>query len=71
MNEDYLRRRVTEQAMAGDIHSSIWPSALAQHAEQPLTGTEARVFYEGGVRHRRPEMVAWIGEPEFVHNKYL
>jgi len=71
VNEDYLRRRVTEQATAGDIRSSIWQSALAQHAEQPLTGTGARMFYEGGVRHRQPEMATWIGEPEFVHNEYL
>lgn len=71
VNEDYLRKRVTEQATAGDIRQSIWAAALEQHAEQPLTGSGARMFYEGGVRHRQPEMSAWIGEPEFVHNEYL
>lgn len=71
VNEDYLRRRVTEQATTGDIRSSIWASALAQHAEQPVIGTGARMFYEGGVHHRQPEMASWIGEPEFVHNEYL
>ena len=71
VNEDYLRRRASQQMATADVRLPIWQAALAQHAEQPLTGVGARQFYEGGIRHRPTSLPAWLGEPEFVHNEYL
>ncbi len=71
VNEDYLRRRASQQQASADVRLPIWHAALAQHAEQPLTGTGARMFYEGGIKHRQADLPAWLGEPEFVHNEYL
>lgn len=71
VNENYLRKRVVDQSASQDVRADIWKAALMQHTEQPLIGTGARSFYEGGVRHRQPGVEAWVGEPEFVHNEYL
>lgn len=71
VNEDYLRRRASQQVASADVRLPIWQAALAQHAEQPLTGAGARQFYEGGIRHRPTSLPSWLGEPEFVHNEYL
>ncbi|MDH4476708.1 MAG: O-antigen ligase family protein [Verrucomicrobiaceae bacterium] len=71
VNEDYLRKRVVDQSASQDVRADIWKAALMQHGEQPLIGTGARSFYDGGVRYRQPGVAAWIGEPEFVHNEYL
>lgn len=71
VNEDYLRKRMVDQGASKDVRADIWKAALAQHGEQPMLGTGARSFYEGGVRYRQSGVEAWIGEPEFVHNEYL
>lgn len=71
VNEDYLRRRASQHEATADVRVPIWRAALAQHAEQPVTGAGARQFYEGGVKHRQPELPSWLGEPEFAHNEYL
>ncbi len=71
VNEDYLRRRIANQESTEDVRFSIWRAALVQHAEQPWVGTGARMFYDGDIRYRQPELPTWIGEAEFVHNEYL
>lgn len=71
VNEDYLRRRASQQEVSADVRLPVWQAALAQHAAQPWIGAGARMFYEGGVRHRQPGLPAWVGEAEFVHNEYL
>lgn len=71
VNEDYLRRRAEAQEATEDVRFSIWRSALVQHREQPLIGAGARMFYDGDIRYRQPELPTWIGEAEFVHNEYL
>ena len=71
VNEDYLRRRSAEQSGVQDARFPIWKAALAQHADQPWTGVGARMFYEGSVRHRQPDLPRWLGEAEFAHNEYL
>jgi O-antigen ligase len=71
VNESYLRRRISEQDSGADVRLSIWRAALTQHAEQPWVGAGARMFYDGGVRYRQPEMPSWLGEAEFAHNEYV
>ncbi len=71
VNEDYLRRRATQQEATTDVRLPVWRAAVAQHAEQPLTGAGARMFYHGGIKHRQADLPRWVGEPEFAHNEYL
>jgi O-antigen ligase len=71
VNEDYLRRRVAAQDSTEDVRFSIWRAALLQHAEQPWVGAGARMFYDGDIRYRQPDLPSWIGEAEFAHNEYV
>jgi len=54
-----------------DPRSLIWRAALAQHAEHPLTGAGARMFYEGCVRHRTADTPGWSSDAVFAHNEYV
>lgn len=71
VNEDYLRRRAAAQDATEDLRFSIWRAALVQHGEQPWIGAGARMFYDGDIRYRQPEVPTWIGEAEFAHNEYV
>jgi O-antigen ligase len=71
VNEEYLRGRAERLSMTNDIRLGIWESALSQHAERPLTGAGARMFYDGGTRLRSDKLPPWAPEPLFVHNEYL
>jgi tetratricopeptide (TPR) repeat protein len=71
VNEEYLRGRTERLTMTNDIRLGIWESALRQHAESPLTGAGARMFYDGGTRLRSDKLPSWAPEPLFVHNEPL
>jgi O-antigen ligase len=70
VNESFLRKRLTDQVATEDVRGLIWRSALDQQAENPLTGAGARMFYDGCIRLRPPEMPSWTGEAEFAHTEY-
>jgi O-antigen ligase len=55
----------------GDPRPFIWRSALAQHAEQPLVGVGARMFYDGCIIHRVADSPPWMVDAEFAHNEWL
>lgn len=73
VNEEYLRRRIAQQAAATDVRGHVWAAALAQHgaSPQPLTGDGARSFYEGCFKFRSPKMPGWSADALFAHNEYL
>src|SRR5690606_30457932 len=49
----------------------IWKAALAQHAESPVTGVGARMFYDGCIQYRTPDTPAHVNDALFVHNDWL
>jgi len=71
VNEEYLRGRMERSPLAGDVRFGIWEAALAQHAESPLLGAGARMFYHGSIRHRSPKLPVYAEEALFAHNEYL
>lgn len=70
-NEDLLVKRQIVTPAGEDIRSYIWKSAWAQHAESPWVGAGARMFYEGSVRYRDPQMPVLMGDALFAHNEFL
>jgi len=71
VNEDALRRRMAGEHAVSDIREHIWSSALTQHAESPLVGVGARMFYSGSVQYRDAALAGWTGDALFAHNEYL
>ncbi len=55
----------------GDPRAFIWRAALAQHAEHPILGAGARMFYDGCVTYRTPDSPPWMRDAEFAHNEWL
>lgn len=71
VNEEYLKGRELSSPMASDVRLEIWQVALAQHAQSPLIGAGARMFYDGCTQYRSPALPAYTGEAFFAHNEYL
>lgn len=73
VNEEYLRRRMSQQEAKTDVRSHVWTAALAQHSAstQPLTGDGARSFYDACFKYRSPKMPGWSADALFAHNEYL
>lgn len=71
VNDEYLRGRMERSPVAGDIRLGIWEAALTQHAQSPLIGAGARMFYEGGVQYRSAKLPVYAPEALFTHNEYL
>lgn len=71
VNEEQLKQRELASPMADDVRLQIWPAALAQHAESPLVGAGARMFYDGSMRYRSPDLPGLAGDALFAHNEYL
>jgi len=71
VNEEYLRGREVTSPMANDVRLEIWRAALTQHAQSPLVGGGARMFYHGSIQYRSEDMPAYAGEAQFAHNEYL
>ncbi|OAI56944.1 hypothetical protein AYO49_03165 [Verrucomicrobiaceae bacterium SCGC AG-212-N21] len=69
---EQLQKRMGGAGFAeGDPRPQIWRAALAQHAEHPLMGAGARMFYDGCITYRTPESQAWMKDAEFAHNEWL
>lgn len=69
---EQLQMRLKGSGFAeGDPRPFIWRAALAQHAEEPLIGAGARMFYDGCVTHRTADSPPWMGDAEFTHNEWL
>lgn len=71
VNEENIRAREITSPMANDVRLEIWRAALAQHAQSPLTGTGARMFYDGSIQYRSEDLPTYSGEALFAHNEYL
>lgn len=71
VNEEYLRGREMSSPMASDVRIEIWQAALNQHAQSPLIGAGARMFYDGSIRYRTEKLSSHAGEALFAHNEYL
>lgn len=71
VNEEQIRTREARSPVTSDIRAGIWRSALAQHAEAPWLGAGARMFYQGSIRLRAPELPVTAADPLFAHNEYL
>jgi O-antigen ligase len=56
---------------SGDPRPFIWEAALAQHAEHPVFGAGARMFYDGCITYRAPESPPWMKDAEFAHNEWI
>lgn len=71
VNEEAIQRREVGSPMSEDVRGRIWSSAMTQHAEEPLWGAGARMFYAGSIQFRDPRMANWEGDALFAHNDYL
>lgn len=71
VNEEQLRTRELRSPVSADIRAGVWQSALAQHAESPWLGAGARMFYQGSIRLRSPELPVTAADPLFAHGEYL
>ncbi len=70
--KDRLQNRFADgEIFQSDPRVLIWRSALAQHAEHPLFGAGARMFYEGCIRLRPDDAPSWMQDAQFVHNEWL
>lgn len=68
---DQRFREGTLPTAQDDPRPLIWRSAWVQHLEHPFLGAGARMFYEGCMRLRTPEMPAWAKDALFAHNDWL
>ncbi|HCN78060.1 MAG TPA: hypothetical protein DIT13_12810 [Verrucomicrobiales bacterium] len=71
VNEEQMLTRELRSPVSGDVRLAVWKSALAQHEEAPWLGAGARMFYEGSIRLRAPELPVTAADPLFAHNEYL
>lgn len=71
VNEEYLRGREVASPMANDVRLEIWQAVIAQHAQSPLFGAGARMFYDGSIQYRSENLPSFSGEALFAHNEYL
>lgn len=71
VNEEYLKGREVTSPMANDVRLEIWQAALAQHAQSPLIGSGARMFYDGSIQFRSEALPVFAEEALFAHNEYL
>jgi hypothetical protein len=71
VNEEAIERREMGSPISEDVRGRIWSSAMTQHAEEPLWGAGARMFYAGSIQFRDPRMANWEGDALFAHNDYL
>lgn len=71
VNEEQLRTRELRSPVSADIREGIWQSALAQHSESPWVGAGARMFYQGSIRLRVPELPVTAADPLFAHSEYM
>lgn len=71
VNGEVQKRRAAANPLASDVRLQVWPSALAQHAMQPVTGVGSRMFYDYCVTLRDASMRGYYADPLFAHNEYL
>ena len=71
VNGEVQKRRAAANPLASDVRLHVWPSALAQHAMQPVTGVGSRMFYDYSVTLRDASMRSYDADPLFAHNEYL